>query len=144
MASEEDLSLFESTIDSSSNIGSKQGRGIAAQETWIYTRKAKDGEPEMVNKTRILYCKHCTKTSYGVKSTTSFQHHLLKKHDISVSVQKGPIHRTTLQQLDQLYQKAEANNQTSDHDTYVLQKFLNKDLINEALISLITVRNLPF
>ena len=56
MASEEDSSLFESTIDSSSNIGSKQGRRIAAQETWTHTHKPNDREPEMVNKTRILYC----------------------------------------------------------------------------------------
>src|SRR5271170_1994853 len=144
MSSEADLSLLLSTVDSTDNIESKSGRGVAAYTTWVHTRKAKDGEPETINKARILYCKYCTEVSYGVRSTSAFRHHLLKKHNIEITVQKSQLHIETLDRLQQLYQKAEASDQTKNFDTYMLQKILNKDLINEALVSLITVRNLSF
>jgi len=46
--------------------------------------------------------------------------------------------------LKELYHQAESSGQTSEIDTQVFRKQLNQDVINEALVSLIVVRNLPF
>ena len=49
-----------------------------------------------------------------------------------------------LENLHQLYIKADSLGQTEELNTQVLQKILNQDIINEALVSLIVVRNLSF
>jgi len=46
--------------------------------------------------------------------------------------------------LEELYKQAAAENETDDFDSYVLKKVLNKEVINQALMNLIIVRNLPF
>jgi len=61
---------------------------------------------------------------------------------------KGPslnrIQDATLKQLQQLYLKAEATGQSLEINDHVFENQLNKDVINEALVSLIVVRNLSF
>ena len=46
--------------------------------------------------------------------------------------------------MKELYHQAESSGQTSEIDTQVFRKQLDQDIINEALVSLIVVRNLPF
>ena len=46
--------------------------------------------------------------------------------------------------MKELYHQAESSGQTSEIDTQVFRKQLDQDVINEALVSLIVVRNLPF
>ena len=86
MSLEGDSSFSLPTIGSPNNIESKSGNKIITYTTWEHTRKPKDGEPEIINKTYILYCKYCTKVLYSVKSTTSFWHYLFKKHGIKILV----------------------------------------------------------
>lgn len=50
----------------------------------------------------------------------------------------------TIQQLQQLYRRAESSGQTEEIDTQIFQKHLDQDAIDEALVLLIVVRNLPF
>lgn len=70
--------------------------------------------------------------------------HIERNHKIQIELTPSRIQTTTLQQLKQLYLKAESSGQTSEIDTQVFRKQLDQDTINEALISLIVVRNLPF
>ena len=86
----------------------------------------------------LYYCTYC---SWVGQSTTNARSHL-RKHNISVDT----LSRTTSQSqsLQALYNKATVVNQTSELDSYVLKKVLNKDSINSALISLIIIHNLPF
>jgi hypothetical protein len=70
--------------------------------------------------------------------------HIERNHKIQVELTPSRIQTTTLQQLKQLYLKAESSSQTSKVDTQVFRKQLDQDVINEALISLIVVQNLPF
>ena len=56
----------------------------------------------------------------------------------------GPIRAQALKQLKELYSRAESTGQTSDIDSHVFLKYLNQDIINKALVSLIVIRNLPF
>jgi hypothetical protein len=70
--------------------------------------------------------------------------HLEKKHSIDIEIPVGQIQATALQQLDQLYGRAKLSGQTSEIDAQVFLDQLDQNTINEALISLIVVRNLPF
>ena len=72
------------------------------------------------------------------------RNHLKAKHKISIERTLSPIQATTIQQLQQLYLRAESSGQTDDINAQVFQKQLNQDAINEALVSLIVVQNLPF
>ena len=68
--------------------------------------------------------------------------HLKGQHKIDVEVSVSRIQLTTLQQLEQLYSQVQSSGQSEDIDSQVFKNYLNQDIINEALISLIVVRNL--
>jgi len=70
--------------------------------------------------------------------------HLKSKHRIDIEVALSRIQATALQQLQQLYLRVEGSGQTNEIDRQVFQKHLDKAIINEALVSLIVVRNLSF
>lgn len=70
--------------------------------------------------------------------------HLKSQHRIDVEIPMSQVQAATLQQLEQLYLRAELSGQTDEIDAQVFQKHLNQDVINEDLVSLIVVRNLPF
>jgi hypothetical protein len=72
------------------------------------------------------------------------RNHLNSKHQIIVESAPGPVQTATINQLQQLYIRAESSGQTETIDVQVLRKVLDQGIINEALISLIIVRNLPF
>jgi hypothetical protein len=65
--------------------------------------------------------------------------HLLLKHQIDIERDLSPIQAATIQQLQQLYLRAELSGQIEDINTQVFWKHLNQDAINEALVSLIVV-----
>ena len=70
--------------------------------------------------------------------------HLQTKHAIVIEREPGPIQATTVQQLQQLYLRADLSGQTEEIDSQIFRKHLNQDTINEALVSLIAIRCLPF
>jgi hypothetical protein len=144
MASEADSSIIlPSTTQYSGET--KSTRGISAHTTWAHTRPARNEEPGYSGKARIKYCIHCIEPhSYGTSVTTNMRNHLNSKHQIIVESASSPVQTATINQLQQLYSKAELTGQTETIDTQVLRKVLDQDIINEALISLIIVRNLPF
>ena len=65
--------------------------------------------------------------------------HLESKHKIYVDRTPGPIQVETVRQLQQLYTRAQSSGQTEEIDTQVYRKYLNQDVINEALITLIVI-----
>jgi hypothetical protein len=56
----------------------------------------------------------------------------------------GQVQTAVLEQLEQLYLQAKLSGQTEAIDAQVFKKQLNQNIINEALVSLIVVQNLPF
>jgi hypothetical protein len=140
MASEADSSLFERSATQDSTQSRTRGR--SAHTTWIHSRTAheEDGEDS-----KLRYCIHCTTTPiYGTIVTTNMRAHLQTKHAIIVEREPSLIQATTVQQLQQLYLRADLSGQTEEIDAQVFRKYLNQDTINEALVSLIVVRSLPF
>jgi hypothetical protein len=144
MDSEADSSVLSpsTTLDS---VESEPSKRRSARTTWAHTRSARDGERAYDGKASIKYCIHCTEpSSYGNSVTTNMRHHLRSKHQISVEIAPAPVQQATIDQLQRLYIKAESSNQTQQIDTQVFRKVLNQDVIDEALVSLIVVRNLSF
>ena len=133
--------LPPSTTQDSVKTGSKKSkRGRSAHTTWVHTRTARDGEDS-----RLKFCIHCTvPPPYSTSVSTNMRGHLESKHGIIVDRTLGPIQVETVRQLQQLYTQAQSSDQTEAIDTQAYRKCLDHDAINEALITLIIVRNLPF
>jgi len=136
MASEADSSSY---IDSTTQE-STQTRGLTSS-VWVHSRTALDGEDPAYR-----YCIHCTTDPiFKTKmAPTNLQSHLKSKHAIFVEVTLGPVQSKALKQLKELYDRAKSSSQTEEIDTQVFLAQLDPDIVNEALISLIVVRNLPF
>jgi hypothetical protein len=137
----------ESLLSPSINPGSttsqsKRGRA-PAHTTWIHTRSAEEGE-DGYGTSQIKYCIHCTTMPYSTSVTTNMRNHLRTKHDILVETIPGAVQQSILDQLQRLYSKVEASGQTQDMDNQVLQKHIRQELLDEALVTLIAVRNLSF
>ena len=77
-------------------------------------------------------------------ASTNLQSYLKSKHAIFVEVTLGKIQSKALEQLKELYDQAESSGQTKEIDAWVFLRQLDLDVVNEALVSLIVVRNLPF
>jgi hypothetical protein len=142
MASEADSSSFvQSTTQESSQT---RAQTKWRSPVWRYCRtacKEDDEDPD------YLYCTRCTdpdKKPYGSNIATNMKNHLARAHEIIIEKTAGKIQATVVQQLKQLYLQAEVSGQTDEIDTQVFQSYLNQEVIDEALVSLIVVRNLPF
>ena len=143
MDSEANSSLIApSTTQESFQSASKQSKGQISSIVWAECRTARDNEnPDP----KLRYCKHCTNdTPYSTSISSNMRKHLKSKHKIDIEVALSRIQATALQQLQQLYLRAEGSGQTNEIDRQVFQKHLNKAIINEAMVSLIVVQNLPF
>ena len=81
---------------------------------------------------------------YKTIVTTNIQAYLQTKHAIIIKQEPSLIQATTVQQLQQLYLRADLSGQTEEIDAQVFRKYLNQDTINEALVSLIVIQSLPF
>jgi len=141
MESEANSSLLEHSLtqDSVQTGTQKSKQPRSAATTCAHTRTAHDNEDS-----RYKYCIHCTTSPYGTSVTTNMRAHLQSKHGVIVDRTLGQIQATTIQQLQQPYLQAMSTGQTEVIDTRVFRKFLNQDVIDEALVALVVVRNLPF
>ena len=131
MASEADSSLLApSTTQVSIQSRSKQSKGQPLSAVW--------GHCCMAHGTETLgqkYCIYCMKEPiYGSNNSSNMRKHIERNHKIQVELTPSRIQTTTLQQLKQLYLKAESSGQTSEIDTQVFRKQLDQYVINEALI----------
>jgi hypothetical protein len=148
MDSEVDSSLFNRSVtqeaqDTEDSAENSRTRDRSAIATWIHSRP---GRAENNEDPTEKYCIHCPAGSkiYYSKIATNFQRHL-KAHKIFVDPTPSMIQTTVAHQLEQLYLQAESSsNETSSLEKAIFQKYLNQDVINEALVSLIVIQNLPF
>jgi BED zinc finger len=144
MASEASSSfLAPSTTQVSASAQSKSKKTKDASVVWDHCRTARDDEdPEE------KYCNYCTnesrKTIYSSNNSSNMHKHIRTIHNIEIKLAISKIQQTASQQLRELYQKAKAAGETNEINTQALRNYLNQDVINEALISLIVVRNLPY
>jgi hypothetical protein len=129
MASEADSSSYIASTTQEST----RTRGPTSA-VWVYSRTALDGQDPAYK-----YCIPCTTENaipiFETKRIPSnLRAHLKAKHSILVDITVG----------QELYSRAESSGQTEEIDTHIFSRQLDPDVVNEALISLIIVRNLPF
>jgi len=118
----------------------QRSRQRTALSTWEHSREAKEGEPQRRNGARIFYCKHCD--DYKVVSTTSARHHLSSKHEIVVGKKESRVKVSSNRSLGEIYGRLGV--ERKEIESAVLKDVLDKRVINEALVSLIVLHNLPF
>jgi len=140
MASLPDSLLF---LDPSISEGSDK-RKTRQASIRTHTREPQQGESTYKDKNLIYYCKYCSDPSYQYQSSTAFRNHLLKQHNINFEIEPRRVDTASQLALQTLYNQASIANQTSELNTQILKRVLHKEVINEALISLITVHALPF
>ena len=147
-------SIVSSSSDSisetaSTSIASKNTRGISATETWKYARPPYENEKKEQKGNQLWYCLPCSSASaspssiYSTYVTTNLRRHLKSKHGIDISPQPGAVGGELDQEFSRVWSKIKQENRTEEFAKCILQDVLSKDDINEALTSLITVRNLP-
>lgn len=140
-----DESLTSDTTDLTDAASqSSKTRGIAAIATREHCRQPGPNEPEKQGKNRLFYCKYCTDV-YRTQASNTFRSHLAKVHGIAVVEGLGSIHQSTVDQLERLYSKASsAGEALRKIDSQVFRKVLDKEVITEALATLVLSRNLSF
>lgn len=139
-----DSSLSQlATVDSTMTAQAYDGKKRAP--VWRYCRRPTvDEDPE------YLYCLHCPQVSddpnvpYGSKQSENMKKHIERKHGIAIEKSFNKTHEAAEKQLLTLYRQVEGTPASNELDTAVLKAQLNKQVITEALVSLIVVRNLSY
>jgi hypothetical protein len=138
----------ETTESSGSLPARKTTRIRSAQTTWEHSRDAIGDEPERGGKRndKMYYCKRCIDTPYSTYVSTTFRNHLSKAHQVEVVTQTvHPLKKARTSLLRDVFAKAGSGIMKLDgHEEQVLRKALNPKAILEALVQLVTVRNLPY
>ena len=101
-----DSSILSSlSTQESSNITSRQNRKCMILTTWNHTHSSHNLKSEYKRKDWIFYCKYYKNSSYKCQNNSSFQNHLLKKHDINIQSESCQIQVFNLFKLQDLYNK---------------------------------------
>ena len=134
---------------SDSSTFTKRKRVRTTDATWEHARKPQGSEPERSGpkKDLVFYCKYCINPSYSTYVSTTFRHHLLKAHSIEVeSSVTNPVKKARTSLLKDAFAKAGQINtvKLQLHEEEVLRNALNRKAAIEALVQLVTVRNLPY
>jgi hypothetical protein len=153
-SSEREMSIdtpIEDHSESTESSGSLRTPTISrlrrAKTTWDHTRNAIGLEPKRggKKKDKIFYCNYCT--TYSSYVSTTFRNHLLKAHDVHVVTQiVHPVKKTRTSLLRDVFAKAGKSDisKLDGHEEQVLRNALNPNAVVEALVQLVTVRNLPY
>ncbi|KAJ3542076.1 hypothetical protein NM208_g2342 [Fusarium decemcellulare] len=137
------------SVESSASTTSKRKRITITDATWQYTRKPQGSEPERVGPKQdvVFCCKYCSNPLYSTYVSTTFRNHLLKIHLVEAagsepnSAKKA---RTSL--IKEAFNKAGEIEvaKLQEREEQVLRNTLNPKATMEALVQLVTVRNLPY
>ncbi len=141
------LEAINLIIDNETNIVSESttSKGRKTSIFWSHTRLPSSNEPEREKNRVLLYCKYCPPdNTYTNTITTNFRTHLQTRHNIVVEKQQNAIFQTSHKDFDQLYNKLSQTGQIQEFTTKVLEKTLDRRMINEALVSLIVIWNFLF
>ncbi|OAA34140.1 transposase-like protein [Beauveria brongniartii RCEF 3172] len=118
----------------------------ATANTWAHAREPQDAEPARCPRKdeKIYYCMHCRDPTYSTTVLTTFRRHLLKAHGIELSAPDHPIKRQRDNLIQDAFAKAgEVNaSKQSARQEAALRAAVNRKAALEALIQLVTVRNL--
>lgn len=137
------------SVVSSTSTSSKRKRITTADSTWEQTRKPEGVEPERAGPRQnlVFYCKYCSDPPYSTYVSTTFRSHLLKVHSVEATGSEPNFTKTARTNLlrDAFNKAGEAQLvKLQVRDEQVLRSALNPKAAMEALVQLVTVRNLPY
>ena len=125
----------------------KRKRSIAAISTWDHARPPKTGEAERSSNGRdkLWWCSYCANPTYSCASTTTARNHLRKTHNIVVQVEESKAKQLRSERFKNIFNKVELTQETKRQaeEKRILKKSLHSKAFHEALVQLITLRNLP-
>jgi hAT family C-terminal dimerisation region len=143
-----DLAPTTSTIPNSSlsNQGSRKRKTTA--NTWTHAREPRSSEPARCARRneKIYYCKYCVDPTYSTTVSTTFRYHLLSIHGIELEASEHPIKKQRNSLIKDAFAKAGVVNivKESAKEEVTLRAAVNRKAALEALVQLITVRNLSY
>jgi hypothetical protein len=137
--------LAPSDTAEASSASCTKKKGKKSAPVLGHTRQPLEGED-----TTLLYCAHCPlgdkeKLPYGSDTSSAMTKHIQRKHP-TVIIEK-PLSKkqeVVKQQLRQLYIQDKSNGDIDEFHLEVLEACLNDEVVLEALITLIVVRNLSY
>ncbi|KAH7461642.1 hypothetical protein FOMA001_g19045 [Fusarium oxysporum f. sp. matthiolae] len=116
--------------------------------TWAHAREPLNSEPSRCGRKneKIYYCMHCVSPTYSTTVSTTFRNHLLKIHGIELEAHEHPIKKRRDRLIQDAFAKAgdmHAAKQLAKREE-TLRHAINHKAALEALIQLVTVRNLSY
>lgn len=134
--------------DASSLVRRKTRKRKTTANTWAHAREPQDSEPVRCPRKneKIYYCMHCTDPVYSTTVSTTFRHHLFKVHGIELDAQDHPIKKQRNSLIQDAFAKAGETISTRHllKQEETLRAAVNRKAALEALIQLVTVRNLSY
>ncbi|OAQ57444.1 ribonuclease H-like protein [Pochonia chlamydosporia 170] len=131
------------------NSTSKRKRMTTAEATWEHTRRPRATEPERGGPKQdlVFYCKYCNSPPYSTYVSTTFRNHLLKVHSVeAASAEPNSTKKARTNLLKGAFNKAGEIEvaKLQEREEHVLRNALNRKAAMEAVVQLVTVRNLPY
>lgn len=139
-------------LQSSPGLGSVCGprsrKRKTTASTWAHARESYDTEPARCARRneKFYYCMYCVSPSYSTTVSTTFRKHLLNTHDIQLDAQDHPIKKKRDSLIQDAFAKAgeiQVAKQSVRH-VETLRAAVNRKAALEALVQLVTVRNLSY
>ncbi|KJZ68763.1 hypothetical protein HIM_11847 [Hirsutella minnesotensis 3608] len=130
-------------------VASKRKRVTTADATWEHTRRPQESEPLRAGPKNnlVFYCKYCCNPPYSTYVSTTFRSHLLKIHSVeAASSEPNSTKKACTNLLRDAFNKAGEVELTrlQAREEQALRSALNSKAAMEALVQLVTVRNLPY
>jgi hypothetical protein len=111
---------------------------------WKHTRPPKEGEPDRKSRLKLMYCAYCVAPRvYVTEVSTNFRRHLTRQHDIEVECENTAADDIVLA-FERLYGQAAKIGREGELQEACLSHAIDQGAVNEALVSLIVMRNLSY
>ena len=141
MASELDSSVLLNSVESIETSSTQTRKKKSNIHQYCRDPSASETSRDDQNR-KIYYCSLCSE--YNAVTTTNLRRHLAKEHGIELELPISNIKSVALKQLKELWQQEAVNGQLGEFNSLILKSILNKEVLDQALINLIVLRNLPF
>jgi hypothetical protein len=124
-----------------------KGKKPLAHKLWSHSKGPGDGLPlRNKHRQRIFYCKHCT-TFAPSPNLDSIRRHLTKDHGFMIEEDERKLAIQIKGSFETFWRKKPAETDPGARDDEMmnkLERLLDQDAIDFALVTLITRRNLPY
>ena len=132
-----------SSLNASTSQPPCKKRKLTATSTWSLSRDPLPHEHSRDGRNKIWYCSMC---EWDSASLISARAHLGKRHGIQVQVGEVGAKRLRQERFTNIINTLGDSKQVEreEQEEKILREAINRKAFNEALVQLITIRNLPY